>query len=465
MGARATAESGRGGSIVDGRRVSPVQPRSPSSLVFGCHCLVTTITPAIDVERRRRRRVAAAVVGLGATQIIGWGTLFNPLSVYAVSMGRDLAVPREVIFTGITIMLLVAAALAAPLGRLVDRIGPRWIMSAGSIVVAAALVGMSFSQGPFTYLAAWMVTGLAMPMMLSNTALPGLVQVVGPNARSAITALMLMSGLTSTIFLPYNQWLLETIGWRNAYLVFAAMHLTICLPIHALLLRRRVGIDGGGPVKPGQSSGEPMLPPEKRRRAFIMLATWSCTEGLITWGLYIQVIDVFKALGLSTTTAIAVWAFVGPCQALARFADLALGGRTPILTTSLLSALLTTCSFVFLVPFGVTFTSAVLFAVTMGLGHGLFAIARNTLPLTLFGVREYGAYMGLLMVPQNIANALAPILFAAIIARLGAVLALWVAFAAALTGCLAVTLLTRACALASPTPPAPTPPATPPSGQ
>ena len=63
----------------------------------------------------------------------------------------------------------------------------------------------------------------------------------------------------------------------------------------------------------------------------------------------------------------------------------------------------------------------------------------------LFGAREYGAYMGRLMLPQNIANAVAPIIFAVAIARFDPSSALWLAGAAALAGLIAVVLLVRTC--------------------
>ena len=84
-------------------------------------------------------------------------------------------------------------------------------------------------------------------------------------------------------------------------------------------------------------------------------------------------------------------------------------------------------------------------SICLGLGHGFYAIARNTLPLTLFGVREYGTYLGRMMLPQNIVNAMAPIIFATIISRFEPIGALWLASTASLTGFIAVLMLNRAC--------------------
>jgi hypothetical protein len=385
-----------------------------------------------------------AVGGLGITQIIGWGTTFSSLTIFGTTIGVDLNFSREVVFGGITMMLLVSALLAPRVGRLVDSKGARPIMIAGSATAALAMIALAFTHGIVTYLLAWVLVGVAMPMMLSNTALVGLVQIVGSNARRAITGLMLLSGLTGTLFLPLNAMLLESVGWRNTYLIFALLHLLICLPIHAMVLRRR-DLDAMGVPRSGGGTIEGMLPPDKRFAAFIMLSIWSCTEGLITWGLYMQIIDVFKGLGLSGAAAIGVWAMVGPSQASARFGELLFGGRYSILTTAFLSAILTTGSFLIILPFTTSVFVAGAFSICLGLGHGFFAIARNTLPLMLFGAREYGTYMGRLMLPQNIVNAGAPVIFAIAISRFHPSTALWLAAGAAFAGFVAVILLVRTC--------------------
>ncbi len=392
-----------------------------------------------------KRDTLRAIIGLGITQIIGWGCSFTALTIFGTPIGKALGLSREVVFGGITVMLLVSAFLAPRFGKLVDRLGARRVMVAGSFVAALAMLAQAQSAGLVSYMLGWVMFGIAMPMMLNTAAMPGLVQVVGPNARRAITGLTLLSGLTGTVFLPLSSWLLDEIGWRNAYFLFAALHVLVCAPIHWIVLRRRQEpvITPRGDARPAVA--ESPLTPEQKRWAFVLLATWSCTEGLLTWGLYMQVIDVLTGMGLSRSEAVWTWALVGPMQATARFFELMSGNRHSILTTALGSALMTTTSFAAFLLLGVSANSTIVFCLLMGLGHGLFAVARNTLPLTLFGAKEFGTYMGLLMVPQNIVNALAPVLFAFIIARVTPQAALMVAAFSACLGCIAVVMLVRFC--------------------
>ena len=60
-------------------------------------------------------------------------------------------------------------------------------------------------------------------------------------ARRAISYLTLFGGLASTVFWPVSHYLSLGIGWAETLLVYAALHLVVCLPIHALVLRRREG--------------------------------------------------------------------------------------------------------------------------------------------------------------------------------------------------------------------------------
>ena len=410
-------------------------------------------TEATYRAARDKRDTLLAILGLGTTQIIGWGSTFTALTIFGTPIGETLGLRREVVFGGISMMLLVSALLAPRVGRLVDRLGARNVMVAGSLIAAVALLAQGTAQGLVTYVFGWMLFGVAMPMMLNNAAMPGLVQVVGPNARRAITGLTLISGLTGTVFLPLSSYLLDHIGWRNSYLLFAVLNACVCAPIHWYVLRRRNSPDapfeGAVKAKPAPPF-DGMLPAGQRRQAFILLAIWSCTEGLLTWGLYMQVIDVFKGLGLSRDAAVWVWALVGPTQATARFAELMSSGKHSILTTAMGSAAMTTLSFGAFLLGGVSVGSAVVFCLLMGLGHGLFAVARNTLPLALFGAREFGTYMGLLMVPQNIVNAMAPVLFAFILTRVGPGWALWLAGLAACLGCVSVLSLVRFCKKSAP---------------
>ena len=216
-----------------------------------------------------RRDTLRAIIGLGLTQIIGWGCSFTAITIFGTPIGESLGLRRELVFAGITVLLLVSALLAPRVGRLVDRMGARPVMVAGSFIAAIAMVAQSQASGLVTYMLGWVLYGIAMPMALNNAAMPGLVQIVGPNARRAITGLTLLTGLTGTFFLPLSAWLLDSIGWRNAYLLFAALHVVVCAPVHWYVLKRRGDPNVEATGRAGRSAPPPdgLLPASKRRNA------------------------------------------------------------------------------------------------------------------------------------------------------------------------------------------------------
>jgi hypothetical protein len=70
-------------------------------------------------------------------------------------------------------------------------------------------------------------------------------------------------------------------------------------------------------------------------------------------------------------------------------------------------------------------------------------VARNLVPLSLFGLRTYGATMGRLTLPLNICNALSPLIFALLISRVSASAALTLTASAAFLSLAAVIALRR----------------------
>src|SRR4029434_8716488 len=76
-------------------------------------------------------------------------------------------------------------------------------------------------------------------LVLYDAAFAGLSQVAGSKAaRRAITQMTLLGGFASTVFWPLTHYLAEQMDWRSIYLIFALIHLALCLPLHLLVLRK-----------------------------------------------------------------------------------------------------------------------------------------------------------------------------------------------------------------------------------
>ena len=66
-----------------------------------------------------------AIVALGLTQIIGWGTTLYALGVLGGPIAHDTGWSPGLVYGGLTVGLLASGAVSMPVGRWLDRAGAR----------------------------------------------------------------------------------------------------------------------------------------------------------------------------------------------------------------------------------------------------------------------------------------------------------------------------------------------------
>ncbi len=382
---------------------------------------------------------AKATIGLGLTQIVGWGTTFLMPSVLGRHIERDLGLPSEIVYGGITVMFGVGALFAPRVGRLLDRTGARSVMTVGSIVYALSLAALSFSQGLATYLLCWAAMGIASTLALNTPASIALAQVAGARARQAIAVLAIVGGFASTVFWPVSEALEVFFGWRGVLLIYAAIHLLVCAPVHLLTLPGRVK---AGPQAAAGATAAP-APSDHTRRIFLLLAiAFSCGAFIFT-GFIVHAIGVLRGLGHDPASALLLASLIGPAQVAVRLIELVFGHRYAISSSALFAAAVLPLGLGLALLAGGNFAIALLCLVAYGIANGLKAVLRATLPLALFGRAQFGTYLGRLALPQGIVSAAAPPVLAAVMANYGAEGVLGLTFIVATVAFAATVLLVR----------------------
>ena len=86
-----------------------------------------------------KRSNAGAIWALGATQIIGYGTLYYSFSILAPSIAAEFAIGVEWIYGFMSLALLAGGIIAPYAGALADKHGAARVLSLGSIGAAIAL--------------------------------------------------------------------------------------------------------------------------------------------------------------------------------------------------------------------------------------------------------------------------------------------------------------------------------------
>lgn len=266
-----------------------------------------------------------------------------------------------------------------------------------------------------------------------------IVQIGVPRPQRSITHLTLIAGFASTLFWPLTSALHAHLTWREVYLLFAALNLGLCLPIHAWLMRlsRRhatVAPQGEGRAL-AHEAGAP-LDARRGRVAFLLMLAGFATEGFVLSAILIHMVPLTAALGLGTA-GLFVSTLFGPAQVASRLVNMLFGGRLQqthlaVIAASLLTAGL--CALLLTTPW---LPGAFLFVFLFGLGSGLTSIVGGTLPLELFGREGYGARLGWASAARQFTSSFAPFALAFMMARTSVANSLWVLVAAAATGVIA----------------------------
>jgi MFS family permease len=356
-----------------------------------------------------------AVPVLGITQILAWGAIFyTPVLIVpliAAERGWSIAFAMG----GFSVGLLTAGLVAPTVGRSIDRFGGHVTMTIGSLTGALGLALIVQASNPIAYYAVWMVLGVGMAMSLYDAAFATLGRIFGMAARRPITALTLAGGFASTVSWPATHFLIEAVGWRGSYLVYAVLLAGIAAPLHALALpRAREEADLPAPGEAAKPA--PKLLPA-RGTPFILVASAFAAYAFVPSGLSAHLLAIFTRSGIDAGTVVWIGALFGPAQVGARLTEFAFGRDLhPLaLARGALTALL--LAFVILALLGISTPVAAVFALMFGGANGLVTITRGAVPLMLFGASGYGRLMGRLAGPFLLVQSAAPLVMAFVVER------------------------------------------------
>ena len=352
---------------------------------------------------------------LALTETVSWGILFYAFTVFLVPMQQDLGWSTPTITGAYSLALLVAMTLAPPLGRWLDRSGPRVPMTLGSILGTLLLLAWSRVQSEAMFYLIWFGMGVALALTLYEPAFAVTSAWFVRGRSRAMLLLTTIGGFASTIFIPLAGWLTERVGWREALVGLALILGVTTIPPHWLVLRHRPQDMGLLPDGEPVEEGRPLPPPVgvTAQRAmrdpaywWLSVAFFLGTAASVAIGLYL--IPTLLERGDSMAQATILLGLLGPTQAAGRVLVTVFDGRMPepVLTT-IVFALHAVGLAIVLFPAGV-----VLMVVAMaflGIGRGGLTIMRATLVANRYGTANFGAISGIPAAAQMAARASAPI--------------------------------------------------------
>jgi MFS family permease len=385
-----------------------------------------------------------AVNALGIAQITAWGTSYYCLGVLAKPIVAETGWAMTTVFLGFSVALLVMGFISTWIGRLIDRIGARAVMSIGSIIVSAGLLTLSQVRDPASYLAVWVVLGVGMRCCLYDAAFAALVQVAPTRGRKAISYLTLYGAYASTVFWVIGHYLNEAYGWRNTLVIFAVITLAICLPLNWVgLSKREAGGDTAAGTNAATSPDGPVLQGRMRVIGLILFALIMSINGFVFGVISLQLVPLLEAAGLVGATAVWVASLKGHGQFAGRLVEIFFGRNLKAMTIGRIAIGIVPASLLLLLLARGKVLQLVAFTLLLGASQGVITIVRGAVPLALFGVKGYGAVLGLIATPILLVNAFSPAIFALVVDRFGWQISLYALLGCSIVTWVAIELMSR----------------------
>ena len=125
------------------------------------------------------------LVTLCVTEVTSWGVLYYAFPVLAPTISADTGWSVAAVTAGFSLGLVVAAVAGIPIGRLLDRYGPRPVMTAGTLLAIPSTLAVAGSRTLTEFLVSWALAGVAMSAVLYLPAFAALTRWYGPRRVTA----------------------------------------------------------------------------------------------------------------------------------------------------------------------------------------------------------------------------------------------------------------------------------------
>jgi MFS family permease len=393
-----------------------------------------------------RPSLGAVLAALCVTEIVSWGLLYYAFPVLAPRISADTGWSSMAVTSAFSAALVVSALVGVPVGRVIDRRGPRLVMTVGSVLGVLALVVIGTAGSLPVLVAGWVLAGAAMAGVLYPPAFAAVTGWFDARRLGALATLTLVAGLASTVFAPLTAVAGEQLGWRATYLWAAATLAVVTVPAHWLLLRR-----------PWPARGHRDAPAADSAHAVAVLRSarfWLLTGGLTAASLamytgLLALVPLMLERGLDARAAAWVLGLGGVGQVAGRLVYTGLAHRASLTARTAAVFILVTASTLVLAvvpgPVGLLIAASML----AGVGRGIATLLQATAITDRWGERAYGHLSGVLGLPVLLAAALAPFAGAVLAEVTGSyarAFAVLTALAAVGTALMIASVWTRACA-------------------
>ena len=377
------------------------------------------------------------IFGLAFVNLTVEGGVKNSEPVFFVAL-RDHFTRSAAATAGIYSAAGLVGALSAPLiGRLLDRMGPRYLFPLAGVLILAGWLASSFAADLWQlFLLYSIIAALGHTTISSFTATANLAPWFTRTRGAMLGLADAGNPLGQAIFAPAAQLLILTIGWRGAFQVFGVAFFLLIAPLNFLLQRRPPSgedspVNSGGPAtggvsaqgmadqQPGFQGPSPVDSAAAPSMGQVLRhpAVWSLflTRALVAIGsqlLRVHLVAFFILAGYSELQAASAIGLVGLISMVGRpmvgrASDLF--GREPVYYGGLLLQIGSILLVLFLGD-GRSLWPIVVYAAIAGVSDGIGGLVVGAKAADLFPSNMLGTVMGLMESGRGLAIAVGPII-------------------------------------------------------
>ena len=342
------------------------------------------------------------------------------VSVFIDPMLAEFGWSRSLIAGAYSLATLLSAIPLVIIGRQIDRVGNRIVLTISAIVFGLALIGLSRVSGPLGLLVgfAFLRTFGSGVLTLGSRTLTA--QWFVRKRGRAFSILGLASALSLAVIPRVSEALISWQGWRNTWTLYAAVMLFGLAPAMARFVRNRpedVGEypDGVAPAEPASATssndgfGEDWtLHDATRTRSFWALLVAGVVPALVVTGVSFHQISIMTARGLPSSLAATTFAVESGATVIFTIGAGWLVNRYP------LRFILSSGQLLLLMALAVLLVAqtpllALTYSALRGASSGLWGVTADVAWVAYFGRRHLGSIRGVTFAAGIVGAAIGPV--------------------------------------------------------
>jgi MFS family permease len=362
--------------------------------------------------RRAPMLPVAAALGYATSviHIYGLGPYIEPIST-------GFGWTRTQTTLGLTLQTLVAAVFAIPLGVLVDRIGPRWLGLFGVVATTGAFALLGTATGtPANWLMLWGLLAVA-ALFVQTTIWTSAIATRFEASRGLALAVTLCGASVAQAIFPFlGTKLIAAYGWQTAVMVQGGLWCAIAFPLLFVFFRSAHDVPApsqNASTEAAALTGATLAEGVKTTVYWrLFLASLLFTFTIIA--LVVHFVPIMTGRGMGKVEAAGLAGLVGVFSIIGRLGTGFLLDRYRASHVGAAIFLLPVAGCLLLITGGSGWATTAVAAALIGLTLGAEVDVLVYLTTRHFGLKNFGALYGGMLVALSVGTATGPLAAAAV---------------------------------------------------